>query len=157
MRGGSSRDTTSCVGGEKITGKLTLCTALGCTGSLIASLFGGWDTGLMLLILLMAVDYITGLMVAGVFHASKKTAGGGLESLVGWKGLCKKGMVLVIVLVAQCVDQLIGTSVARDAVVIGYAINEVISITENAGLMGVPVPEKLSQVIEVLQGKEDKQ
>lgn len=137
--------------------KLTLCTALGCTGSLIASLFGGWDTGLMLLILLMAVDYITGLMVAGVFHASKKTAGGGLESLVGWKGLCKKGMVLVIVLVAQCVDQLIGSNVARDAVVIGYAINEIISITENAGLMGVPVPEKLSQAIEVLQGKEDKQ
>ena len=121
--------------------KVTLCTVLGCTGSLIASLFGGWDTGLMLLILLMAVDYITGLMVAGVFHASKKTAGGGLESQVGWKGLCKKGMVLVIVLVAQCVDQLIGTSVARDAVVIGYAINEVISITENAGLMGVPVAE----------------
>ena len=133
--------------------KPMLCTAVGCAGSLVASLFGGWDTGLMVLILLMAVDYITGLMVAGVFHASKKTAGGGLESLVGWKGLCKKGMVLLIVLVAQCVDQLIGTSVARDAVVIGYAINEVISITENAGLMGVPVPDKLSQAIEVLQGK----
>lgn len=136
--------------------KLTLCTALGCTGSLIASLFGGWDTGLMLLILLMAVDYITGLMVAGVFHASNKSDSGGLESGAGWKGLCKKGMVLVIVLVAQCVDQLIGSNVARDAVVIGYAINEIISITENAGLMGVPVPDKLKQAIEVLQGKEDK-
>ena len=137
--------------------KALLCTAAGCTGSLVASLFGGWDTGLMVLILLMAVDYLTGLLVAGVFHASTKSDSGGLESRAGWKGLCRKGVVLLIVLVAQCVDQLIGTSVARDAVVIGYAINEIISITENAGLMGVPVPEKLSQAIEVLQGKDDKQ
>lgn len=137
--------------------KPMLCTAIGCAGSLVASLFGGWDTGLMVLILLMAVDYLTGLLVAGVFHASTKSDSGGLESRAGWKGLCRKGVVLLIVLVAQCVDRLIGTSVARDAVVIGYAINEAISIAENAGLMGVSVPEKLSQAIEVLQGKEDKQ
>lgn len=133
--------------------KVLLCTAAGCTGSAIAAAFGGFDMGLKILILLMAVDYLTGLLVAGVFHASGKSESGGLESRAGWKGLCRKGVVLLIVLVAQCVDQLIGTSVARDAVVIGYAINEVISITENAGLMGVPVPEKLSQAIEVLQGK----
>lgn len=133
--------------------KVLLCTAAGCTGSAIAAAFGGFDLGLKILILLMAVDYLTGILVAGVFHASGKSESGGLESRAGWKGLCRKGVVLLIVLVAQCVDQLIGTSVARDAVVIGYAINEVISITENAGLMGVPVPEKLSQAIEVLQGK----
>lgn len=137
--------------------KVLLCTAAGCTGSAIAAAFGGFDMGLKILILLMAVDYVTGLMVAGIFHASGKSESGGLESRAGWKGLCKKGMVLLIVLVAQCVDQLIGTSVARDAVVIGYAINEIISITENAGLMGVPVPDKLSQAIEVLQGKDNKQ
>lgn len=133
--------------------KVLLCTAAGCTGSAIAAAFGGFDMGLKILILLMAVDYLTGLLVAGVFHASGKSESGGLESRAGWKGLCRKGVVLLIVLVAQCVDQLIGTSVARDAVVIGYAINEVISITENAGLMGVPVPDKLKQAIEVLQGK----
>ena len=136
-----------------LTLKTGICTALGCFGGLIATLFGGWDTGLMILIILMAVDYLTGLMVAGIFHASGKSESGGLESRAGWKGLCRKGVVLLIVLVAQCVDQLIGTSVARDAVVIGYSINEVISITENAGLMGVPVPDKLKQAIEVLQGK----
>lgn len=133
--------------------KVLLCTAAGCTGSAIAAAFGGFDLGLKILILLMAVDYLTGILVAGVFHVSGKSESGGLESRAGWKGLCRKGVVLLIVLVAQCVDQLIGTSVARDAVVIGYAINEVISITENAGLMGVPVPDKLSQAIEVLQGK----
>lgn len=133
--------------------KVLLCTAAGCTGSAIAAAFGGFDMGLKILILLMAVDYLTGLLVAGVFHASGKSESGGLESRAGWKGLCRKGVVLLIVLVAQCVDQLIGASVARDAVVIGYAINEVISITENAGLMGVPVPDKLKQAIEVLQGK----
>ena len=136
-----------------LTIKTALCTAIGCAGSVAASVFGGWDTGLTILILLMAVDYLTGLMVAGIFHASGKSESGGLESRAGWKGLCRKGMVLLIVLVAQCVDRMIGTSVARDAVVIGYAINEVISITENAGLMGVPVPDKLKQAIEVLQGK----
>ena len=135
--------------------KVLICTAAGCTGSAIASAFGGFDLGLKILILLMAVDYLTGILVAGVFHASGKSESGGLESRAGWKGLCRKGVVLLIVLVAQCVDQLIGTSVARDAVVIGYAINEVISITENAGLMGVPVPEKLQAAIEVLQGKEN--
>lgn len=135
--------------------KIWLCAAIGCTGGTIAAAFGGWDMGLQILVLLMAVDYITGLMVAGIFHTSGKSASGGLESRAGWKGLCRKGVVLLIVLVAQCVDNLLGSSVARDAVVIGYCINEIISITENAGLMGVPVPEKLQAAIEVLQGKDD--
>lgn len=135
--------------------KPLLCTALGCLGSLVASALGGFDLGLKLLILLMAVDYLTGMLVAGVFHASEKTASGGLESRAGWKGLCRKGVVLLIVLVAHCVDQTSGSNLIRDAVVIGYSVNEAISITENAGLMGVPIPKALSQAIEVLQGKEE--
>lgn len=135
--------------------KPILCTAIGCLGSRIASAFGGFDLGLRILILLMAVDYVTGLLVAGVFHASEKTDSGGLESRAGWKGLCRKGVALLIVLVAHCVDQTMGSDLIRDAVVIGYAINEMISIIENAGLMGVPVPERLSQALEVLQGKEE--
>ena len=138
-----------------VTIKSVLCTVIGCAGSMIASAFGGWDAGLITLILFMAADYITGLLVAGVFHTSEKTESGGLESRAGWKGLCRKGVTLLIVLVAQRIDIVAGTSVVRDAVVIAYIVNETISITENAGLMGVPVPDKLMAAIDVLQGKGD--
>lgn len=136
-----------------LTIKTGICTVIGCCGSLISTLFGGWDTGLMILITLMAVDYVTGLMVAGIFHKSRKTDGGTLDSSVGWKGLCKKGVTLLVVLVAQCIDTAAGTTIIRDAVVIGYSANEAISIIENAGLIGVPVPQPLVKAVEALKGK----
>ena len=71
--------------------KDTICTAIGIIGGVIASLFGGWDTALQTLVIFMAIDYITGLVVAGVFHASPKTKTGALESKAGWKGLIRKG------------------------------------------------------------------
>ena len=79
--------------------KDTICTAIGIIGGVIASLFGGWDTALQTLVIFMAIDYITGLVVAGVFHASPKTKTGALESKAGWKGLIRKGETLLIVLV----------------------------------------------------------
>lgn len=138
-----------------LTLKTGICTAIGCFGGLVATAFGGWDMGLTILVMLMAVDYVTGLMVAGLFHNSRKTDGGGLDSSVGWKGLCRKAVTLLMVLVAHCVDMTAGCHLIRDAVVIGYSLNEMISITENAGLMGVPVPKPLLQAIDVLQRKED--
>lgn len=104
----------------------------------------------------MAVDYVSGLIVAGVFKNSTKTDSGALESRVGWKGLCRKGMVFFYVLIAYRLDLMIGTNYIRDMVVIGFAANELISITENAGLMGVPLPEKVRWAIDVLQGREKK-
>ncbi len=133
--------------------KVLLCTMLGCAGSLIAQAFGGWNSGIVTLLAFMAVDYISGLIVAAVFHASEKTESGGLESRAGWKGLCRKGMTLCIVLIAHRLDIALGTSVVRDAVIIAYICNEAISITENAGLMGVPIPERLAAAIDALQGK----
>ena len=56
-----------------VTVKTMLCTVVGCIGSVIAKAFGGWDAGIMTLLIFMAADYVTGLMVAGVFHASEKT------------------------------------------------------------------------------------
>lgn len=123
-------------------------------GGLFGQLFGGWSAALGTLMVCMAADYVTGLLVAGVFHASDKTPGGGLESRAGWKGLCRKGATLLIVLVASRVDLALGTAFVRDAVITGYIANEVISIIENAGLMGVPVPDALMDAIEVLQGKD---
>ena len=70
--------------------KNEICAAIGIVGGAIASLLGGWDTALQTLIIFMAIDYITGLIVAGVFHTSPKTKTGTLESRAGWKGLCRK-------------------------------------------------------------------
>ena len=75
-----------------------------------------------------------------VFHASPKSRTGALESRAGWKGLIRKGETLLIVLVACRLDAVMATSFVRDAVVIGFICNETISIVENAGLMGLPIP-----------------
>lgn len=130
-----------------------ICTAIGVVGGALAALFGGWDTSLTVLGALMLIDYISGVVVAGVFHNSNKTESGSLNSRAGAKGLFRKGGMLAIVLVASLLDILIGTSFVRDAVVIAYIVNEAISIIENAGLMGIPIPDKLMQAIEVLKNK----
>lgn len=132
-----------------------LCTIIGTVGGFIASLFGGWDTALITLIIFMGVDYITGLIVAGVFHKSQKTENGALESRAGWKGLCRKGTSLLVVLVACRLDLVIGSSFVRDATIIAFIANETISIIENAGLMGTPIPSVLVKAIEVLKQKSD--
>jgi len=132
-----------------------ICTTVGLIGSFVASWFGGWDAGLATLVVFMAIDYTSGLVVAGVFHNSKKTANGTLESLAGWKGLCRKGMTLLFVLIGHRLDLAIGTTYIRDAVVIGFIANELISIVENAGLMGIPLPPVISQAIEVLTHKSE--
>ncbi len=131
--------------------KTGLCSMIGAVGAALASFFGGWSTGLATLVFFMAVDYISGLVVAGVFHNSKKTDTGALESRAGWKGLCRKCMTLVYVLIAYRLDVMIGINYIQDAVIIAFVANELISITENAGLMGLPLPDKIKWAIDVLQ------
>lgn len=135
--------------------KNAICTTIGAAGSAIAALFGGWDTGLVTLLIFMGIDYASGLVVAGVFHNSKKTASGALESKAGWKGLCRKGMSLLFVLIAYRLDLAIGSNYIRDAVIIGFIVNETISIVENAGLMGVPLPAVISKAIDILTAKSE--
>lgn len=135
--------------------KESFCAMIGLLGGAIAALYGGWSAALSTLIMFMAIDYITGLIVAGVFHASEKTDGGALESRAGWKGLCRKGVTLLIVLVACRLDLIIQSNFIRDAAVIGFITNETISIIENAGLMGIPIPTVLVRAIEVLKKKSE--
>lgn len=130
-----------------------ICTGIGVIGGFIASLFGGWDAALVTLMIFMGVDYLTGLIVAGVFHTSEKTENGALESRAGWKGLCRKGVTLLVVLVACRLDLVMGSNFIRNAVVIAFIANETISIIENAGLMGVPIPAVIVKAIEVLKKK----
>ena len=130
-----------------------LCTGIGVVGGFIASLFGGWDAALITLLMFMAIDYISGLIVAGVFHNSNKTETGTLESKAGWKGLCRKCMTLLFVLIAYRLDLALGVAYIRDAVIIGFMANELISIVENAGLMGLPLPAVITKAIDVLTKK----
>jgi len=114
-----------------------ICGGVGAMFSAIASYFGGWDSSLTTLVIFMAVDYITGLLVAAVFHKSPKTATGTLESRAGWKGLCRKGVTFLIVLVACRLDIVAGTTFLRDTVIVAFLVNESLSIIENAGLMEI--------------------
>ena len=132
--------------------KSAICTAIGIAGAAAASVIGGLDAALGTLITFMATDFLTGLMVAG-FGRSEKTKKGGLDSHVGWKGLAKKGVILLLVLVAHRLDLTLGSEYVRNTVIIGFTANELISITENAGLLGVPMPKGLRNAIEILKSK----
>lgn len=132
-----------------------LASTIGVIGGFISTLYGGWNSSLTTLMIFMCIDYITGLMVAGIFNNSEKTKTGALESRAGFKGLCRKGVILLIVLVACRLDMVIGSNFVRDATVIAFVTNETISIIENAGLMGIPIPNPIIKAIDVLKSKED--
>lgn len=130
-----------------------ICAFIGAIGGFIATMFGGWSTGLTSLLIFMAIDYVSGIVVAGVFHKSKKTDTGTLQSVAGWKGLCKKGMTLLFVLIAHRLDVALAINYVRDAVIIGFMANELLSIVENAGLMGIKLPAIITTAIDVLNKK----
>ena len=135
--------------------KIFILSGVACVGAAIASLLGGWTGAMTTLVILMLIDYVTGIIVAGVFHNSPKCSGGALSSAVGFKGICRKFVILLIVVVACRVDLLLDTNIIRDATCIGFCVNELVSITENAGLMGIPLPRKLVEAIEGLRGDND--
>ena len=135
--------------------KIFILSGVACVGAAIASLLGGWNGAMTTLVILMFIDYVTGIIVAGVFHNSPKCSGGALSSAVGFKGICRKFVILLIVVVACRVDMLLDTNIIRDATCIGFCANELLSITENAGLMGIPLPRKLVDAIEILRGEDD--
>ena len=125
--------------------------AFSASGGFMGYLLGGMDGFLYALIAFVVIDYITGLMVAAI---QKK-----VSSEVGFKGICKKMLIFILVGVANIVDkQIIGNgSAIRTAVIFFYLSNEGISILENTALIGLPVPQKLRDVLEQLKGPEDKE
>ena len=133
-----------------------LYSLVGAIGGFVAMAFGGWSDALITLIVFKALDYVTGLIVAGIFKKSKKSENGALESRAGFKGLCRKGVALMIVLVAVRLDIIMHTTYIKDAVIIAFVANESISIIENAGLMGIPVPGIIARAIDVLRNDSEK-
>lgn len=132
-----------------------ICTISGVCGSLIAKCFGGWTGAMTTLMIFMSLDYFTGIIVAAVFKKSNKSDNGGLESRAGWKGIIRKGITLLIVLVAHRLDLLLATNYIKDAAIIAFCLNEIISLIENAGLMGIPIPPIITKAIEVLKQKSE--
>ena len=129
--------------------------AAAAVGSGVVNALGGWDAGLQTLLFCMMLDYGTGMVVAGVFKRSDKSRDGALDSRAGFKGLCKKGAELVLVLIAVRLDGLLGGSYARTAVILFLVGNEGLSVLENLGLMGVPYPRFLRDALAVLRERGD--
>lgn len=99
---------------------------------------------LTILLAFVIIDYATGVIAAGVE--------GKLNSNIGFKGILKKVMIFVIVAVAHLVDSAIGQNhIFRDAVIFFYLANELLSILENAGRTGLPIPDKLKSAVEILK------
>ena len=125
-------------------------------GSFAANSLGGWDASLQVLIALMVTDYITGVLVAAVWHKSSKSSSGTLNSVAGFKGILKKCAILLLVWIGVLLDQALGSAYARTAVVLFFVGNEGISLLENLGLMGVPFPAFLRRALEALRDQGDK-
>lgn len=137
------------------TAKATLVGLLGAMGSYIANLFGGWTSDLGTLIIFMGIDFSMGFLIAAIWKKSGKSENGALSSWSAWKGLCRKCISLLFVLIAYRLDMALGVNYIRTAVIIAFIVNELISIVENAGIMGVPIPGAITKAIDILKKKSE--
>lgn len=134
--------------------KNTLCISLGVLGTFLATLFGGWSEDMITLIIVMSVDFIMGILIAAIFKKSPKSESGAVNSKSCFIGLCKKCVILAFVLIAHRLDISLNTNYIKTATIISFIVNELISIIENAGIMGVPMPQVITRAIELLKQKD---
>jgi toxin secretion/phage lysis holin len=138
--------------------KAAIVSTVGIIGGMVCTALGGWDTWLQGIVGVMAVDYITGLMVAGVFKTSQKTQTGTLSSKIGFQGICKKIAIILCIYISVKIDLIAGTNICRNSTVIAFIANEILSIGENLGLMGLKLPTSITGAIDNLVKKDgDKQ
>lgn len=137
-------------GGENM--KLQLSFFAGATGAWISYLFGGFTESLIALFVIMTIDFITGTLRAYT-GGSNKSENGGLSSTVGLKGIAKKIVCILFVVIAVQIDLLLDTTYIKDGVCVALLVNELISIVENAGLMGITIPTPLKNAIDMLKNK----
>lgn len=135
---------------------------LAAIGGAIASFFVSMPPLVWILIAVMSIDYLTGL-ITGAMGKSNKTENGYLESHAALKGLLKKGLIILVVLLAALLDQAVsaGAGIQFEAVMgatcLWFIASEGLSILENVALMGVPVPKILLKLLEVMRAKGDVQ
>lgn len=127
-------------------------TAAGVAGGIVSAVIGSWDLALETLAIIMLLDYITGLIVAGVFHKSPKSEGGALDSKAAFKGLIKKALIVIIVVAFHQADKLTGKSFFRDGACWAFFIAELISVVENVGLV-YPLPTFIMKALDWFRDK----
>lgn len=137
--------------------KLFFALVLGSLYSIINNLIGGFDLNFTTLFIFMVIDYTTGCCLALVFKKSPKTKDGAGKSTEYIKGVFKKAAILLYVIVANKLDLLLNIDYVRTAVILSFIIGEVISITENLGLMGVPMPDFIKKALTLLNKKAGEQ
>lgn len=137
--------------------KNTVLAFLAGLASIFSETLGGWDSFLSALVMFMIADYITGMVVALVFHKSQKTKNGGASSSVGYKGIVKKTCILILIALSVRVDEISGTHYVRSATIFFFLGNEGLSVIENLALMGVPYPEFVKKALEAVKEKGDNQ
>lgn len=130
--------------------------ATGVVGGVFSALIGGWDLALETLCVIMLLDYLTGLIVAGVFKKSPKSEGGALDSKAAFKGLVKKSLIIIIVVAFHQADKLTGKSFFRDGACWAFFLAELISVIENVGLV-YPLPGFIIKALDWFRKKSDEQ
>lgn len=134
--------------------KDSILAAIAVLGSAVAKALGGWDNALQTLIIFMAIDYITGVLVAAVWRRSNKSESGALESRAGFKGLIRKSTMLLVVWVSVQLDLILNMQdFSRTAIILFFCGNEGLSIVENLGVMGLPLPDFVKEKFEQLRSK----
>lgn len=142
---------------EKATNiKTTFYGSLCFGGGALANLFGGWDKLIYALVICSIIDYLSGGAVAIIFKKSPKTESGGAQSNAGFKGLVKKIFMYAMIVVVVQIDIVTNTNgFFRTAAILGFMVNEVLSIVENLGLMGLKMPEGVINAIDILKIKSE--
>ena len=116
-------------------------------GTIISFMFGGWTALLSLFFFVIILDYISGLGAAII-------SGQGLSSAIGYRGLVKKFFMVLIIALSHQIDRVMGTDVIMYGSLYFFIANELISIVENYGRMGLPLPQRLKGIIKVLKERE---
>lgn len=138
-----------------MTTKIAIISAIsGVIAGIGSAVIGSWGAALETLCIVMLLDYITGLIVAGIFHKSPKSPGGALESKAAWKGIMRKMLVIIMVVAFHQLDKLTGKTFFRDGACWALFTVESISIVENVGLV-YPLPAFFTKAIDWLKNKSD--
>ncbi|MDP4158367.1 MAG: phage holin family protein [Bacillota bacterium] len=124
-------------------------TIIAALGTIVSAWFGGWDASLKVLVFLMVFDYVTGFLGAVKDHKVN-------SEIMYWGGV-RKAVILVVLAIAVMLDQMVGNKepIFRTLTIYFYVSREGISVTENLGILGVPLPPALSRVLTQLQEKGD--
>jgi len=131
------------------TKEFSFSTVIAAIGTIVSAWLGGWDAALRVLVVLMVIDYMTGFL--GAIKDEKVNS-----EVMFWGGV-RKGIILVVLALAVLLDQMVGNSVPilRTLAIYFYVAREGVSVTENLGILGVPLPPGISRVLTQLQDKSE--